>query len=137
MYQKIASVMSKPAFINVMKTFHKLLNSNENYADKDEIVKRIHYIATTLSTVPITDLIDTTTLDPETVKDAQMTLDMLKDTAEAPPVNFVSLFTFVTKNFKRLNVCAATLVESNTTLTLHDTCTQFISNAIPVLAVYE
>lgn len=66
-----------------------------------------------------------------------MTLDTLKDAAEAPPVNFVSLFTFVTKNFQRLNVCAATLIESNTTLTLHDTCIQFVSSAIPVLAVYE
>lgn len=50
MYQKIASVMSKPAFINVMKTFHKLLNSNENYALKEYTISPTRYLPSPLPT---------------------------------------------------------------------------------------
>ena len=139
MYKKVAHVMSKPAFIAVIKTFHKLLNLNENYADKDEIVERINYMATMLSLAPLVDIVDSTIvphLDPETVKKAQTTLDDLNNTTDVATINFASLFNFVSKNFKSMNVCAAALVENNHR-TVHENAIQFITSAIPIIAAYE
>lgn len=138
MYKKVAHVMSKPAFINVIKTFHKLLNHNENYAEKDDIVERINYIAHILSLIPLADLVvdATPTLDPDTVKKAQTTLEDLDTTTDVATIDFAALFNFVSKNFKNMNGCTAALVENNK-LTIHDNAIYFITSAIPLIAAYE
>lgn len=138
MYKKVARVMSKPAFITVIKTFHKLLNHNENYADKDEIVERIHYIGHIMSLVPLTELVIDVTppLDPDVVEKAQTTLATLNNTTDVATIDFASLFNFVSKNFKKMNGCTAALVENNK-LAIHDNAINFITSAIPVIAAYE
>lgn len=137
MYRNVASVMSKPAFINILKAFHELLNKNKNYVDDDEIVERINYIANTLSFLKLTELFkDDDSIKKTVIEKAQVTLDNLKNTTNSASINFINLFNFMSSITNQLNVCISALVEDNKD-TIHNNGILFIKNIIPIVASYK
>lgn len=137
MYTKVASILIKPEFINVLKTLHKLLNNNENFINDDEIVERINYISHIMNLIKLTDLLkDMEDLDDEIVLKAEISLDNLKNTTDVSTINFISIFNFINTLSKNLNLSIAALVEKNNK-SVHDNALIFIKNIIPVIAAYD
>lgn len=137
MYLEIGKIMSKPTFINVLKTLHKLLNNNENFADMDVISQRILYISTIMSSQTLCEILKTDNrLDSKIIEKADKSLEILKNTTDTSKLNFVSILNFITSVSKNLNVAISSIVEDNGK-NLNDNCLDFLVNIVPIIAAYN